>query len=90
MLLNLSLQNSSSLMHFGDLGLPRALLPVSCVNSFFSMGFDIQIGVFWGAWGTIGIQFWDPGASPGDHFEGLGVPLGGSGAQLLPNTPGVF
>ena len=25
----------SCLMHFGDLGLPRALWPVNCVNSFF-------------------------------------------------------
>ena len=40
--------------HFKDLGLPRALWRVDCVNSFFFTSFDIQIGVFWGAWGTIG------------------------------------
>ena len=37
-----------------SLGIPRALWRVDCVNSFFFTCFDVQIGVFRGAWGTIG------------------------------------
>ena len=77
-------------MHFGDLGLPNALWPANCVNSLFFKCFDIQIGVFRGAWGTSGSYFWGPGASLGDHFEGLGVPLGAFCVQSLSKTARVF
>ena len=71
-------------------GPPACAMASQLCEILFFTCFDLQICVFRVAWGTIGSYFWGPEASLGDYFQGLGVPLDGSGAQSLPKTVSLF
>ena len=81
---------SSSRLLLWESRLARALGPPSCVKTMLFSGFVGPSWCFSGSKGCHWELFFEPRGSLGRYVEGLGVPLGGFGAQSLLKNASLF